>query len=129
MSQQKKNRSEPSLPAAPVLPTTSTPSVPPADNVTTSPPSGLPADALGLKPGPTLPALKRPLRPPQLESNDEAFIILIKSPRGTVHALMNPKAGQGALAVFHSAEAAAAVLTTNSACLNNKSCIIQVGGL
>jgi len=88
---------------------------------------------LGLKPGPTLPALKRPAAQAPVKSteeqNGESFIILIKSPRGTLHALMNPKAGQGAIAVFHTAEAAAAVLTSNPVCLNNKSCIIQVEGL
>lgn len=68
-------------------------------------------------------------RQSRVDRNREEFIILIRSPRGTVHALMNPKAGPGALAVFHSAEAAADVLMQNPACVNNKSCLMSVEGL
>ena len=35
------------------------------------------------------------------------FVILLRNPKtGTIHALLNPRAGEGALAVFESAEQA-----------------------
>ncbi len=56
------------------------------------------------------------------------FIILIRSPKGTLHALLNPRAGEGALATFEDIEQAIAAQQSNPACLKNLSYIIPVGG-
>lgn len=76
----------------------------------------------------TTPALSES-RQKKRDANAEEFIILIRSPRGTLHAVMDTKKGPGAIAVFHSGEAAANVLTSTPACLNNPSVIIPVEGL
>jgi len=116
MNQPKKSPPSPTQAATPAPNIILTPSAPPADGATTSPPSESPNAEFAA-------------RAKQAEANAEEFIILIRSMRGTLHALMAPKDGPGAIARFHSADAASLVLTSNPICLNNTSCILRVEGL
>lgn len=71
---------------------------------------------VGRKPGPVL-------------SSKTLFIVIIKSAKGgTLHAVMNPKAGPGVLASFEDMEQAVNVTTHIPACKTNEFFIVPVGG-
>lgn len=66
---------------------------------------------------------------PALSSKVLGFIVIIKeTKRGTLHAVMNPKAGPGVLAVFEDVEQAVNATTGIPACKTNEFFIIPVGG-
>jgi len=57
------------------------------------------------------------------------YIIIIKSAKaGTLHAVMNPKAGPGVLATFEDLEQAVNAATDIPACKSNEYFLIPVGG-
>lgn len=66
---------------------------------------------------------------PALSSKVLGFIIIIKAAKGgTLHAVMNPKAGPGVLATFEDVEQAVNATTGIPACKINEFFIIPVGG-
>lgn len=61
-----------------------------------------------------------PAATPTKPKSPTEFVILMRNPkRGTIHALLNPRAGEGALAVFESPEQAVSQ-TEGLAVLQNK---------